>query len=81
MTDTSLFIKIAAELTIDVKQVRATVELLDEGATVPFISRYRKEVTGSLDEVQVMTIKQEIERLRQLEQRRLRADVPANGRS
>ncbi len=70
MTDTSLFIKIAAELTIDVKQVRATVELLDEGATVPFISRYRKEVTGSLDEVQVMTIKQEIERLRQLEQRR-----------
>jgi len=70
MTDTSLFIKIAAELTIDVKQVRATVELLDEGATVPFISRYRKEVTGSLDEVQVITIKQEIERLRQLEQRR-----------
>lgn len=70
MTDTSLFIKIAAELNVDVKQVRATVELLDEGATVPFISRYRKEVTGSLDEVQVITIKQEIERLRQLEQRR-----------
>lgn len=70
MTDTSLLIKIAAELNVDVKQVRATVELLDEGATVPFISRYRKEVTGSLDEVQVITIKQEIERLRQLEQRR-----------
>ncbi len=70
MTDASLFFKIAAELTIDAKQVKATVELLDEGATVPFISRYRKEVTGSLDEVQVITIKNEIERLRQLEQRR-----------
>lgn len=70
MTDTSLFIKIAVELNVDVKQVSATVELLDEGATVPFISRYRKEATGSLDEVQVITIKQEIERLRQLEQRR-----------
>src|SRR5687767_8445369 len=70
MTDTALFFKIAAELNIDAKQVKATVELLDEGATVPFISRYRKEVTGSLDEVQVITIKNEIERLRQLEQRR-----------
>jgi uncharacterized protein len=70
MTDTSLFFKIAAELKVDAKQVKSTVELLDEGATVPFISRYRKEVTGSLDEVQVMTIKNEIERLRQLEQRR-----------
>src|ERR1700741_3836470 len=70
MTDTTLFFKIASELNVDVKQVKATVELLDEGATVPFISRYRKEVTGSLDEVQVITIKNEIERLRQLEQRR-----------
>jgi len=70
MTDASLFFKIAAELNIDAKQVKSTVELLDEGATVPFISRYRKEVTGSLDEVQVITIKNEIERLRQLEQRR-----------
>jgi protein Tex len=70
MTDATLFFKIADELKIDAKQVKATVELLDEGATVPFISRYRKEVTGSLDEVQVITIKNEIERLRQLEQRR-----------
>jgi uncharacterized protein len=70
MTNTTLFFKIAADLNIDVKQVKSTVELLDEGATVPFISRYRKEVTGSLDEVQVITIKNEIERLRQLEQRR-----------
>ncbi len=65
MTDTALFFKIAAELNVDAKQVKSTVELLDEGATVPFISRYRKEVTGSLDEVQVITIKNEIERLRQ----------------
>jgi len=70
MTDTALFFKIASELKVDAKQVKSTVELLDEGATVPFISRYRKEVTGSLDEVQVITIKNEIERLRQLEQRR-----------
>src|ERR1700741_1933460 len=70
MTDTTLFFKIASELNVDVKQVKATVELLDEGATVPFISRYRKEVTGSLDEVQIIAIKTEIERLRQLEQRR-----------
>lgn len=70
MTDTTLFFKIASALNVDAKQVKSTVELLDEGATVPFISRYRKEVTGSLDEVQVITIKNEIERLRQLEQRR-----------
>jgi len=70
MTEQSLYLKIASDLRVDVKQVKATVELLDEGATVPFISRYRKEVTGSLDEVEVITIKNEIERLRQLEQRR-----------
>ncbi|MBS1634295.1 MAG: RNA-binding transcriptional accessory protein [Bacteroidetes bacterium] len=70
MSDVRLFFKIADDLNIDTKQVTATVNLLDEGATVPFISRYRKEVTGSLDEVQILTIKTEIERLRQLEQRR-----------
>lgn len=70
MTENALFLRIANDLKIDLKQVKATVELLDEGATVPFISRYRKEVTGSLDEVQVITIKNDIERLRQIEQRR-----------
>ena len=44
-------IKISAELGITAQQVRATTALLEEGATVPFISRYRKEATGSLDEV------------------------------
>ncbi len=70
MSDVKLFFKIADELNITTQQVNATVKLLDEGATVPFISRYRKEVTGSLDEVQILTIKTEIERLRQLEARR-----------
>jgi protein Tex len=46
--DINHFIKIAEELGIKVKQVTDTVELLDGGATVPFISRYRKEVTGKL---------------------------------
>ena len=70
MSDVKLFFKIADELNITTQQVKATVQLLDEGGTVPFISRYRKEMTGSLDEVQIMSIKTEIERLRQLEVRR-----------
>lgn len=70
MSDVRLFFKIADELNITTQQVKATVQLLDEGGTVPFISRYRKEMTGSLDEVQIMSIKTEIERLRQLEVRR-----------
>lgn len=70
MSEVRLFFKIADDLKIDSKQVKATVDLLDEGGTVPFISRYRKEMTGSLDEVQILAIKTEIERLRQLEQRR-----------
>jgi uncharacterized protein len=70
MTEISMHLKIAALLKIDSKSVTATIELLDEGGTIPFISRYRKEATGSLDEVQIMQIRDEIERLRQLEQRR-----------
>src|ERR1700722_4545706 len=62
--------KIASELSIAEKQVSATVELLDEGATVPFISRYRKEVTGSLDEVQVTAIRDRAQQLRDLDKRR-----------
>jgi len=65
-----MYFKLADDLSIDSKQVVAVVRLLDEGATVPFISRYRKEITGSLDEVQILNIKEGIERLRQLEQRR-----------
>jgi len=64
------FKKIANELSIAEKQVSATAALLDEGATVPFISRYRKEVTGTLDEVQVTAIRDRILQLRELDKRR-----------
>lgn len=66
----SHFQKIAAELSIAEKQVSATVALLDEGATVPFISRYRKEVTGELDEVQVAAVRDRVQQLRDLDKRR-----------
>ena len=62
--------KIAAELSITEKQVSTTAGLLDEGATVPFISRYRKEMTGSLDEVQVAAIRDRVLQLRELDKRR-----------
>ena len=61
---------IAAELAVAEKQVIATIGLLDEGATVPFISRYRKEVTGSLDEVQVAAVRDRFQQLRELDKRR-----------
>jgi len=61
---------IAAELAVTEKQVLATIELLDEGATVPFISRYRKEITGSLDEVQVAAVRDRFQQLRDLDKRR-----------
>ncbi|MBN8697456.1 MAG: RNA-binding transcriptional accessory protein [Bacteroidetes bacterium] len=70
MSDIGFYKKIALQLGIAEKQVSATVGLLDEGATIPFISRYRKEMTGSLDEVQVANVRDEIERLRALEKRR-----------
>ncbi|MDO9554209.1 Tex family protein [Rhodonellum sp.] len=64
------YTKIAEELNIRQKQVSDTVDLLDEGATIPFISRYRKEVTGSLDEVQVAAIRDRVQQLRDLDKRR-----------
>jgi uncharacterized protein len=70
MSEAQLHFKIADLLKTDSRNVTATVRLLDEGSTVPFISRYRKEMTGGLDEVQIAQIRDEIERLRQLEQRR-----------
>jgi len=68
--DIDHYLKIAGELHIKLKQVTDTIALLDEGATVPFISRYRKEVTGSLDEVQVAAIRDRAQQLRDLEKRR-----------
>jgi len=70
MTNLNHYFKIAEEIGVLLKQVDSTVALLDEGATVPFISRYRKEVTGSLDEVQVATIRDRIQQLRDLDKRK-----------
>jgi uncharacterized protein len=61
---------IATTLNISIKQVSATIALLDEGGTVPFISRYRKEATGSLDEVQVAAIRDLAQQLKELDKRR-----------
>ncbi len=62
--------KIAGELGINDRQVKATIKLLDEGATVPFISRYRKEMTGSLDDQQVASIRDRVQQLRELDARK-----------
>ncbi|MFP4293108.1 MAG: Tex family protein [Cyclobacteriaceae bacterium] len=61
---------IAEELKLKASQVEATVRLLDEGGTVPFISRYRKEMTGSLDEVAITQIRDRTHQLRELDKRR-----------
>ncbi|MBE0486529.1 Tex family protein [Marinobacter sp.] len=62
--------RIADELGVREQQVNATVALLDEGSTVPFIARYRKEVTGSLDDSQLRTLEERLRYLRELEDRR-----------
>ena len=62
--------RIAAELSVTPKQVEVTFNLLEEGGTIPFISRYRKEMTGSLDEVQVASIRDRMHQLNELEKRR-----------
>ena len=61
---------IAKKLSLHDWQVENTIRLMDGGATIPFISRYRKEMTGSLDEVQLMHIKDEYDRLKELDARR-----------
>ena len=62
--------KIADELSVQPSQVTAAVKLLDEGSTVPFIARYRKEVTQGLDDTQLRTLEQRLTYLRELEERR-----------
>ena len=61
---------IATELSVQQTQVKTAISLLDGGATIPFISRYRKEATGSLDEVAIAAIRDRIEQLRELDKRR-----------
>jgi uncharacterized protein len=62
--------RIAAELAVRPQQVIAAIALLDEGATVPFIARYRKEVTDGLDDTQLRTLQERLTYLRELEERR-----------
>ena len=62
--------KIASELKLTDKQVEAVINLLTEGATIPFIARYRKEVTGSLDEVALASIRDRHEQLMELDKRK-----------
>ena len=69
-TTASVIARIAAELRVRDGQVAASVELLDGGATVPFIARYRKEATGALDDAQLRTLEERLRYLRELEERR-----------
>jgi uncharacterized protein len=62
--------QIAEELGVREQQVAATVELLNGGATVPFVARYRKEITGGLDDAQLRTLEERLTYLRELEERR-----------
>ncbi|MGB1011389.1 MAG: Tex family protein [Thiolinea sp.] len=61
---------IASELSVNPRQVESAITLLDEGSTVPFISRYRKEVTGGLDDGQLRALNERLDYLRELEERR-----------
>jgi uncharacterized protein len=62
--------RIAAEIGVATRQVKAAVELLDGGATVPFIARYRKEATGTLDDAQLRTLEERLRYLREMDERR-----------
>ena len=66
----NIFEQIAKELNIKVGQVENTVKLIDEGNTIPFIARYRKEVTGNLDDEILRNLEQKLQYLRNLEQRK-----------
>jgi uncharacterized protein len=74
--------RIADELGVAVRQVSAAVELLDGGATVPFIARYRKEATGTLDDAQLRTLDERLRYLRELDERRdaILKEITAQGK-
>ena len=67
---TAVLLHISQQLAVPLKGLIATIELLDEGGTVPFIARYRKEATGNLDEVQIRNIEEKLAYFRELEDRR-----------
>ena len=70
LSNAKIIAQIAAELNVKPQQVGAAVELLDGGATVPFVARYRKEVTGGLDDAQLRQLDERLGYLRELEDRR-----------
>lgn len=72
--------KIAEELEIKVTQVEAAVKLIDEGCTIPFIARYRKEVTGALNDEQLRNLDERLKYLRNLEDRKLRSSQALKNR-
>ncbi|WP_369608823.1 Tex family protein [Snodgrassella alvi] len=62
--------KIAAELNVAAARIQAAIDLLDDGATVPFVARYRKEATGGLDDTQLRTLAERLQYLRELQERK-----------
>src|SRR5450759_4467461 len=70
MTDEKYSAIIALELNIAATFVRNTIHLLDEGATIPFIARYRKEMTGSMDEVVIARVRDRLNQLKEMDSRR-----------
>src|SRR3954452_10166273 len=66
----SIEVRLAEELGVREQQVQAAVDLLDGGATVPFVARYRKEATGGLDDIQLRALEARLVYLRELEERR-----------
>jgi uncharacterized protein len=67
---TKYVLKIAEKLNLSTESVRNTIALLEDGATIPFISRYRKELTGSLDEIKITSIRDLLEKLKEIDKRR-----------
>ncbi|MDX1979799.1 MAG: Tex family protein [Bryobacteraceae bacterium] len=65
-----ILLHISKQIDVSLKSLVATIELLDEGGTVPFVARYRKEATGNLDEVQIRNVQDRLEYFRELEERR-----------
>ncbi|MGL4232324.1 MAG: Tex-like N-terminal domain-containing protein, partial [Casimicrobium sp.] len=66
----SLIVRLAREVAISTQQAQSAVELLDGGATVPFIARYRKEATQGLDDIQLRLLDERLVYLRELDERR-----------
>jgi transcriptional accessory protein Tex/SPT6 len=75
-----ILLQIAAELKVRPAQVNAAVELLDGGATVPFIARYRKEATDGMDDTQLRELEARLAYLRELEDRRPNYALPSRPR-